>query len=50
MKKRKLKKWVKGLMIIVVVYVIGLIAVLSLCDRAEQINNQYNNTELKGVK
>lgn len=47
MKKRKLKKWVKGLMIIIVVYIIGLIAVLSLCDRAEQINNsnevQYEN-------
>lgn len=47
MKKRKLKKWVKNLITMVIVYLIGVSFILILCERVEQINNnqQYNQVE-----
>ena len=40
MKKRyKLKRWVKETLIIMLVFAIGLLAVFSLCARAEQVNH-----------
>lgn len=38
MRKRKLKNWVKDLIVITILFAVGLVAVLSLCERAEQIN------------
>lgn len=38
MKKRKLKKWVKELLIITLIYSIGIGCVLIMVERANQIN------------
>ena len=43
MKKMRLKKWVKELLIILVISIIGLVTMFSLYERAEQINRQHVN-------
>ena len=38
MKKRKLKRWVKNLIIIIIVYLVGIGCIFAMCERAKQIN------------
>ena len=38
MKKRKLKKWVKNLIVVIIVYAIGLGCIVALVNNAEKLN------------
>lgn len=46
MKKRRLKKWVKVALTIIIVYAIGIGCTLLLCERAEQINRSVENVKV----
>lgn len=38
MKKRRLKRWVKKLLVLIIIYSVGFGFVLLMCARAEQID------------
>ena len=46
MKKRRLKRWVKVTLTIIVIYTIGIGCILLLCERAEQINRSVENEKV----
>lgn len=46
MKKLRLKKWVKELLVVSIIFIIGLVAVFTLCERSEQINRGVNYEEI----
>lgn len=46
MKKRRLKKWVKELLIIIVIFIIGFGCIFAMTERADQINRSMNYVEI----
>ena len=46
MKKRRLKKWVKKLLITLVIYSIGIGCIFILCERVKQIDRSMNYEEV----
>ena len=46
MKKLRLKKWVKELLVVSIIFIIGLVAVFTMVERAEQINRGVNYEEI----
>ena len=46
MKKLRLKKWVKELLVVSIIFIIGLVAVFTLSERAEQINRGVQYEEI----
>ena len=46
MKKLRLKKWVKELLVVSIIFIIGLVAVFIMVERAEQINKGVQYEEI----
>ena len=48
MKKRRLKRWVKKILVLIIIYSVGFGFILLMCARAEQIDKaQKKNYQLR---